>query len=176
MPADEPARARRPASVTAAFRCQVAIALLLVVVAVVNAVDTVLTRRVHGDPLAGSFDDVVLYLVLAAWLGFAAPGLRRGRRPAYWLSLSGLLLPLAALASEFAFGTSTHHFAVYIGPVGDEDLVVLANTWSTVTSAVTGLGGVAILALMPAAVALLLTGSARGFFLRASPGTVQRDA
>lgn len=156
---------RRPTVVTAAFWCQLAVAALLVVLAVVNVVGALMFRHLFGAAALGATP--VLLFGLAAWLVGAAFGLRRGSRAAYWLSLTGMTLPLLIMMAVSVFGTDHHVLA------GDSsgDAIERANqlaAWAMLSSIVNGLVALPVLGLVAATVGMLATGASRRFF--ADPG------
>jgi hypothetical protein len=149
----------RPATVTAAYWCQVVTAGLLVVVVLAGVLAAVATPFAA---IPGWTPWSVLLTVLAGWLTVTARGVRRGSRTAYRLSLAGLLLPpLAAVAaSAFGAGTTEQSFGVFAYGDGAISLAV----WLLLTTVVTSAAAVCALVLAVAAAALLLAGPSRRFF------------
>ncbi|MEU4240698.1 hypothetical protein [Actinoplanes sp. NPDC026619] len=202
--------APRPSQVTIAFKLQLGIAGALLVcagLAIANAIhydgliDEAVRAVATADPaevaderssnLFGALVIAVPLLVLAAWLGITALGVRRGSNAARILSAVGLGAPvlLAALyccggvfiggALGFLLVASTDEGTGFDGDVdfsdsGDYDtgfydkLSSLDNGFSQISGIVGGSLGMLALLLGISTVILLFTGPARRYFRPAS--------
>ncbi|KUL30940.1 hypothetical protein [Actinoplanes awajinensis] len=138
---------------TAAFWCQLILAVVLTVTAVVVVTAGLLPRQAFGD-LAAPY----ALLALAAWLAVTAVGLRGGVRLAYWASLAGLLLPVLTLVVAGPFTSRTMQFTSTRWVEGTTD----AGTPLSIV--VNWLGAVAAMALVVVTTGLLAARPSRQFF------------
>ncbi|WP_229070509.1 hypothetical protein [Actinoplanes sp. DH11] len=165
MISDEPGGSLRPATVTVAFWCQLAVAGLLGVLTLVNAAEAVLFTQLFGGAVLRVFAFLPAILcVLAVWLAVTAFGLRRAGRTAYRLSLAGMALPVLAVAVASVSGGDTTTVSIGAFSTGDDTALERLTAWSMVMSMVNGPLAVAALALAVATVTMLLTATSRRFF------------
>ncbi|MFI5892420.1 hypothetical protein ACIA5D_20160 [Actinoplanes sp. NPDC051513] len=156
---------------TVAFWCQLAVAGLLVVLAMVNAVVALLGRQLLADTSALSAGELLscgLLLCLAAWLVVAAFGLRRRSRAAYGSSLAGLVLPLLfAAVSVLGVGTTSRQTFSSI-PTGGRDVFAVAERlaiWTTLSHAVNEVAAIIGPLLVVTTIGALATRTCRRFFV-----------
>jgi hypothetical protein len=160
----------RPTVVTVAFWCQLAVAMLLVVVVGVATARDLCTTYSFDAVSAqarGSLLFSALVLALAAWLAIFAFGLRRRGRLAYRLSLAGLALPLPGGVAATVFGLGSTNVAYFRFSPGDaasaEGFDQWLNTWEML-SRVVNASAVAMLVLVVTTIGVLLTGPSRRYF------------
>jgi hypothetical protein len=161
----------RPEAVTWAFRTQIAVVGLIVVLALVFVVDEYresvlrdLAWSVDGDEPPSQLPVAGLLLVLAGCLAAGASGLRRGSRAAFRLSLAGLVLPLLVLVAGMLElgGTTTYMTGMMFA--GEPDLPAWTTFWSALSPYLTLAATAGAVVLAVASAAMLLTGAARRFF------------
>ena len=160
----------RPARLAVAFWCQLAVAGLLVVLAVVNGVAALLFRQLFADAPAlpsGELLSLAALLCLAAWLVAAGLGLRRRSRTAYGLSVAGLALPLLITAVTMLGIGGTYRQTFGSPSSGGRAVFTLTERlapWTIMSHVVNGIAAIIGPVLIVATIGMLTTGACRRFF------------